>query len=489
MTDNHLLGEVLKISSNSKRDCALKQGSRFNNEQKQLNSTREGFSGNGKNPLEQTDKKEGKASGKLEQLFYAKMSDYSRKFDARIAGVLQRPSFPPVYGINTNEQLYSKNSQANTGNWNYLGGNSVYNMSATGRTHLWRVVSSGGDGEADWGVQRCIRPCTNNDWQVGADDADLPGVYIMQISADDEYVYGIASNDTVWRMREGWLAGESGGWSWEQIGGSFTNISASGKDWVWGVGADELTYRCAKPCTGDWIQDSANAGAAGVGAMAVVAGDKDYVWSVRTDGMIFRKPVNGSGDWDYSPSTRGADMTGPNVNRMLWVSTSSPNYVWGVGPDRRLYYCKKPCTDGNWQTMGQFGGGWRIEGDNNPGGGDITEADIENQEVQQTAALGASNDELISMAGQLWERTSNLNKVGGKARKTAQKKRNQLRQQMELLQSRREILNTLKGGNTTLDEKITSNRLELNSSYFQYMAWFGAAATLTAVAFHKIIAS
>ena len=50
-----------------------------------------------------------------------------------------------------------------------------------------------------------------------------------------------------------------------------------------------------------------------------------------------------------------------------------------------------------------------------------------------------------------------------------------------------QLLNALKGGNVTLDEKLTSRRQDLDSIYIHYLAWFGAAAAFAAIAAHKMM--
>ena len=203
-------------------------------------------------------------------------------------------------------------------------------------------------------------------------------------------------------------------------------------------------------------------------------------------GMIFKKPINGTGSWDWSPSSRGAGMTGANVNRLIWISASAPNYVWGVGNDRRMWYCRKPCTDGNWQTMGIFGGGSQVEGSNSSAA-TAFEAAVENRDAEQTAALQAANTELMDMATQLWTRTENLGDKAGDVQTSLNKERTKLRQQMELLQARSEILQSLEKANIKLDGEITSKRRDHDSAYTQHIIWFAAAAALTAIAVHKII--
>ena len=463
MTDNNLLNKVLEISSNSKRDCALKQGRRFNKEQSELAPLREGFSNPEKKEitLEMVDKKETSVTDPLRQKFNEKMSQYSRAFNSRISTAIDPGAPPPIdiYGINTAEQIYTKSSQGDQGGWSYpWSGARLKNISATGRTNLWGVNSNNA-------VFKCPKPCAQDNWTL------MPGG-ITQLSADDSYVYGIAPDDTIWRIAE---TGEGG---WGRLGGALTNITASGKDWVWGVNRNGNVYRCAKPCSGAWIEDD--------GILKQVSGDKDYVWGVKSGGMIFKKPINGSGSWDWSPSSRGAGMTGSNVNRLIWISASAPNYVWGVGNDRRMWYCRKPCTDGNWQTMGIFGAGTQVEGSNSSAAAAF-EAAAENRDAEQSAALQAANAELMDMAAQLWTRTENLGDKATEAQTSLNTEREKLRQQMELLQARSEILQSLETNNKTLDAELTAKRHQHDSAYTQNIIWFAAAVTLTVVAFHKFI--
>ena len=458
MTDKNLLEEVLDGTRNYKNDPALKQGIQFNKEQNQLN-IKEGFSSKKKKTLEQVDKNEAAITGKLTQEFNSKMSEYTRQFDSRLSGAMHRPTPPLVYGINTAEEIYTKNSQGSVGGWNQPNsGARLMNISATGKTHLWGVNSNDT-------IYKCKRPCTRGEWE------EVPGG-LKQLSADDQYVYGVNRNDAIYRMNEDGTGG------WQRLGGALKNISASGKGWVWGVNSGDEIYKCRKPCSGAWERVP--------GGLKQVAGDKDYVWGVNNGNMIYKMPISGTDSWDWSPSTRGTGTSGANVNRLLWVSPSAPNYIWGVGSDRRMWFCKKPCTDGNWATKGVYRDATQVEGDN--GASTAAEAtNVKDQDKQAVAALATANAELMAMAGQLWERTSKLRTEGGKAQEALQEKRTKLRQQMELLQTRMQLLNALKGGNVTLDEKLTSRRQDLDSIYIHYLAWFGAAAAFAAIAAHKMM--
>ena len=91
------------------------------------------------------------------------------------------------------------------------------------------------------------------------------------------------------------------------------------------------------------------------------------------------------------------------------------------------------------------------------------------------------------MAAQLWARTENLGDKATEAQTSLNTEREKLRQQMELLQARSEILQSLETNNKTLDAELTAKRHQHDSAYTQNIIWFAAAVTLTVVAFHKFI--
>ena len=115
------------------------------------------------------------------------------------------------------------------------------------------------------------------------------------------------------------------------------------------------------------------------------------------------------------------------------------------------------------------------------------EAEVENRDAEQTAALQAANTELMDMATQLWTRTEKLGDKAGEVQTSLDTERTKLRQQMELLQARSEILQSLEKGNLKLDGELTSKRRDHDSAYTQHIIWFAAAAALTVIAVHKII--
>ena len=242
-----------------------------------------------------------------------------------------------VYAVNSANQIYRKDSPGSVRSWRQPNpGARLSNVSATGKTNIWGVQSDG----AIW---RCQRPCTNGQW------VRVSGGVIKQISADDQYVYGVAPDGSIWRRNE------DGTGAWVRIPGTLSNITASGKGYIWGVQSDEAIYRCRKPCvTGKWTRVP--------GELKQVAADDKYVWGVNNANQIYKMPVDGSGVWtEAEASKRGG--------RLTWVSPSAPNYVWGVGTNKKLYYCKKPCTAASWSTMGAFNNAIQVEGDSTGTGG------------------------------------------------------------------------------------------------------------------------
>ena len=236
-----------------------------------------------------------------------------------------------VYAVNSANQIYRKDSQGSAGSWRQPHpGAHLSNVSATGKTNIWGVQSGGY-------IYRCKRPCTTGQW------IRVPG-NLKQISADDQYVYGVNNNDNIYRMNE------DGTGAWVSIPGVLKNITASGKDYIWGVNNNDNIYRCRKPCTsGKWINVP--------GKLKQVAADDKHVWGVNNANQIWKRPVDGSGSWtEAEASKRGG--------RLTWVSPSAPNYVWGVGTNKKLYYCKKPCTTASWSTKDAFNNAIQVAGDN-----------------------------------------------------------------------------------------------------------------------------
>ena len=70
----------------------------------------------------------------------------------------------------------------------------------------------------------------------------------MQVDANDDEVWGVASDYTIWKRPV------DGSGSWQKVPGGLKHVSASGNGYIWGVSHDDNIYKCKKPCNGAWQQ-------------------------------------------------------------------------------------------------------------------------------------------------------------------------------------------------------------------------------------------
>ena len=114
---------------------------------------------------------------------------------------------------------------------------------------------------------------------------------------------------------------------WKQINGKLKQISAVGKDWLWGVNNSNQIFTCKKPCNdSSWINIP--------GRLSQVEGGESEVWGVNAADNIFKMNVDHSSDWKQ--------VTGKLTN-----ISQGGGWVWGVNSSNNVYRCKQPC-DGNW---------------------------------------------------------------------------------------------------------------------------------------------
>ena len=114
---------------------------------------------------------------------------------------------------------------------------------------------------------------------------------------------------------------------WKQINGKLKQISAVGKDWLWGVNNSNQIFTCKKPCNdSSWINIP--------GYLSQVEGGESEVWGVNAADNIFKMNVDHSSDWKQ--------VTGKLTN-----ISQGGGWVWGVNSSNNVYRCKQPC-DGNW---------------------------------------------------------------------------------------------------------------------------------------------
>jgi hypothetical protein len=113
----------------------------------------------------------------------------------------------------------------------------------------------------------------------------------------------------------------------ENINGRLKQISAAGKDWLWGVNSSDNIFTCKKPCTdSNWKQIPG-------GLTQIEGGDKE-VWGVAADKTIYKTNQDGTDGWS-------------NIPGKLTNISQGGGWVWGVNSSNNVYRCKDPC-DGNW---------------------------------------------------------------------------------------------------------------------------------------------
>jgi hypothetical protein len=123
---------------------------------------------------------------------------------------------------------------------------------------------------------------------------------------------------------------KSTGTGYTTINGSLKQVSASGKDYIWGVNESDTIWTCKKPCTNppNWV----NVG----GRLSQVDADDTEVWGVNANDYIYKKNVNNSNGWKNIPG------------RLINVTASGKDYIWGANRNNNVYKCKKPCN-GEWK--------------------------------------------------------------------------------------------------------------------------------------------
>ena len=113
----------------------------------------------------------------------------------------------------------------------------------------------------------------------------------------------------------------------ESLKGRLKQLSAAGKDWLWGVNSGGGIYTCKKPCDdSNWIKIPG-------GLTQIEGGDKE-VWGVNSTKRIYKMNQDHSNGWKYIPGSLD------NVSQ-------GGGWVWGVNSSHNVYRCKQPC-DGKW---------------------------------------------------------------------------------------------------------------------------------------------
>jgi len=198
---------------------------------------------------------------------------------------------------------------------------------------------------------------------------------------------------------------------WKKIDGKLEQISASGKDWLWGINANSQIYTCEKPCDGgNWIQIP--------GELKQIEGGDKEVWGVNKNNSIYKMNQDHSNGWRQIPG------------KLKFVSQGG-GWVWGVSKDNKVYRCKSPC-DGDWildliptpstiTKVFNYLGNWKDEGNRrlpvtiDRGQYKYTKASC-NEACQGYKYYGLQNGNGYKgqcFCGNNWSRASSLGKCGG----------------------------------------------------------------------------
>jgi hypothetical protein len=196
----------------------------------------------------------------------------------------------------------------------------------------------------------------------------------------------------------------------EKIKGKLGQISASGKDWLWGIDGDQI-YTCEKPCNdGNWIHIP--------GELKQIEGGDKEVWGVNKNDNIYKMNQDHSNGWRKIPG------------KLKFVSQGG-GWIWGINKDNNVYRCKSPCN-GDWildliprppliTKVFNYLGNWRDEGNRrlpvtiDGGRYKYTQASC-NEACQGYKYYGLQNGNGYKgqcFCGNSWSRATSVGKCGG----------------------------------------------------------------------------
>ena len=116
-----------------------------------------------------------------------------------------------IWGVNSKDNIYRKKGDAN---WEQINGG-LKNISASNKDYIWGV-------NANDNIYVCKKPCSNAQWK------QIDGS-LKQVSGGEKDIWGINSANNIYKRNV------DGSGSWTAMKGVLTNVSASGKDYIWGV--------------------------------------------------------------------------------------------------------------------------------------------------------------------------------------------------------------------------------------------------------------
>ena len=168
---------------------------------------------------------------------------------------------------------------------------------------------------------------------------------LKQMSTGQKEVYGVDSHDKISaHAKDPAGLNADGRKGWRNIGGRLMNISASNKDYVFGVNKSDQIYQCKKPCKGGWQRME--------GGLKQISGAQKYVYGVNRNDSIYRArlPITNlrNPQWYKIPGS------------LKWINAGNNDYIYGTNRNDDIYVCQKPCT-GGWKQIS--GGLEAIEAD------------------------------------------------------------------------------------------------------------------------------
>ena len=196
-----------------------------------------------------------------------------------------------VWGVNSVNDIYKMN-QNGSGGWSHIGGKAS-NVSQGGG-YVWVV----GGGNTVW---YCRNPC-NGEWVLAStpkkNDLSKVGPPIVQLSCNNNYVYGVDTNKNAWRRPI------NGSGKWEKFGNpnnwKFYWINASNNKEVFAIGMSRWIYKTDIDGKQEWTR--ADNAAAGV---ATVSGDpesEDFYITNTSDAIYRHTPEQAGGFWQDIPN-------------------------------------------------------------------------------------------------------------------------------------------------------------------------------------------
>jgi len=96
------------------------------------------------------------------------------------------------------------------------------------------------------------------------------------------------------------------------------------------------------------------------------------------------------------------------------------------------------------------------------------------------------NNELIDIANQIYNLIVNMVNSNSSVETNVETTKQDLQNQIQLLNEQRKIFNQLQNSDETLEAEYQDNNLIINSTYYKYIIWSIAAMTMGAVAIHHM---